>query len=137
MGFWKTHPAQWPVTSLTLGSQTYTQAELLTLLTTPVGGDASLILAEQLIAAKLNIANGADPTPISSTIADADSLLSGFAGKLPYNVRPNSDSGHTMIHDASVLAQYNGGALHPRATLWQRRPVPLPLKSRRWKQGVP
>jgi hypothetical protein len=40
-----------------------------------------------LIAAKLNIANGSDPAPISSTITRADSLLSGFSGKLPYNVK--------------------------------------------------
>jgi hypothetical protein len=34
-GFWKNHPDAWPVTSLTLGSQTYTQADLLTLFDTP------------------------------------------------------------------------------------------------------
>jgi hypothetical protein len=34
-GFWKTHSEVWPVTSLTLGSQTYTQTELLTILNTP------------------------------------------------------------------------------------------------------
>src|SRR5262249_50460875 len=33
-GFWKNHPDTWPVTSLTLGSQTYTQAELLALFDT-------------------------------------------------------------------------------------------------------
>ena len=38
MGFWKTHPELWPVSSLTLGRQAYAQAELLTLLTAPVGG---------------------------------------------------------------------------------------------------
>src|SRR5262249_39117711 len=71
-GFWKNHPGAWPVISLTLGSQTYTQAELLALFDTPPRGDASVILAHQLIAAKLNIANGSNPAPISSTIADAD-----------------------------------------------------------------
>src|SRR5262249_21793583 len=70
-GFWKNHSDTWPVTSLTLGSQTYTQAELLALFDTPPRGDASLILAHQLIAAKLNIANGSKPAPIRSAIADA------------------------------------------------------------------
>src|SRR5437016_831768 len=60
-GFWKNHPGAWPVSSLTLGSQTYVQAQLLTILTTPVRGDASLVLADQLIAAKLNIAHGSNP----------------------------------------------------------------------------
>ena len=36
----------------------------------------------------LNIANGSDPTPVSSTITHADSLLSAFSGKLPYKVNP-------------------------------------------------
>jgi hypothetical protein len=48
---------------------------------------SSQCLAKQLIAAKLNIANGSDPAPISSTVTHADSLLSGFTGKLPYNVK--------------------------------------------------
>ncbi|MBI4641609.1 MAG: hypothetical protein HY731_12995 [Candidatus Tectomicrobia bacterium] len=38
-------------------------------------GNASVILAYQLIAAKLNIANGSDPTPVTATITAADNLL--------------------------------------------------------------
>src|SRR5439155_2881467 len=113
LGFWKNHPELWPVSSLTLGSQAYAQAELLTLLTSPVAGDASVLLARQLIAAKLNLANGSDPTPITSTIADADGLLSGFAGKLPCGVRTNSATGQAMVHDSSTLDQYNSGGLTP------------------------
>jgi hypothetical protein len=112
-GYWKNHPDVWPVNSLMLGSQIYTQTELLEILGTPSGGDASLILAKQLIAAKLNIANGSDPTPISSTIADADSLLSMFGGKLPYNVKPSSAIGQMMINDANTLDRYNNGLLTP------------------------
>src|SRR5262245_31584203 len=55
-GFWKNHPAAWPVRTLMLGSQTYTEGELLAVSRTPIGrsgADASLILAHQLIAAKL------------------------------------------------------------------------------------
>lgn len=113
MGFWKTHPAQWPVGSLTLGGQAYTQTELLALLTMSVAGDASLNLADQLIAAKLNVANGSDPSAIASTVADADGLLAQFSGKLPYKVKPNSAAGRAMIRDANLLAQYDAGALTP------------------------
>src|SRR5262245_22054794 len=60
--------------------KSYTGAELLKILQTPVGcsgnADASLILAHQLIAAKLNIANGSDPAPITSTIAESASVFS-------------------------------------------------------------
>src|SRR6266487_5433269 len=86
-GYWKSNPDAWPVNSVTLGSQSYLKTELLIILNTPIGSgknaDASLILADQLIAAKLNVANGSDPAPVSSTITHADSLLSGYSGKLP------------------------------------------------------
>ena len=105
------------MTSLTLGGQTYTQADLVTIRTTPVGSealaDASLILAHQLIAAKLNIANGSDPAPISSRIAAADALLSGFTGKLPYGVKPPSVTGQAMVNNANTLNNYNNGQLTP------------------------
>jgi hypothetical protein len=112
-GYWKNHPDAWPVNSLMLGSQTYTKAELLNILNTPVGGDASLILADQLIAARLSIANGSDPTPVSGTLTDADSLLSMFSGKLPYNVKPSSATGQMMVSDANTLYNYNNGLLTP------------------------
>jgi hypothetical protein len=117
VGFWRNHPAAWPVTSLTLGSQTYTQVEVLTILGTPVGSgktaDASLILADQLIATKLNIAHGSNAAPASTVIADADSLLGGFASKLPYKVKTASATGQAMVSDAEVLNSYNNGLLTP------------------------
>ena len=111
--FWKHHTGVWPVMALTLGSQTYTQAALLALFDTPPRGDASLILAHQLIAAKLNIANGSTSTPISATIRDADRLLRGFTGMLPYHVQPSSATGQAMVNDADVLDSYNSGDLTP------------------------
>jgi hypothetical protein len=112
-GFWKNHPDDWPVTSLMLGSQTYTQMELLAIFRTPPRGDASLILAHQLIAAKLNIANGSDPAPIAATILHADGLLSTFSGKLPYGVAPSSTAGKAMVADAKILDKYNNGLFTP------------------------
>ena len=110
-GYWKNHPDAWPVHSLMLGSQTYNMTELLAILNNPGKGDASTILAVQLIAAKLNIANGSDPTPVSTTITHADSLLSMFSGKLPYNVKTSSAIGQMMVSDANTLDNYNNGKL--------------------------
>lgn len=114
-GYWKNNPDAWPVNSLMLGSQTYSKTELLTILKTRIGSgpkaDASLILADQLIAAKLNIANGADGTAVTSTITHADSVLSGYSGKLPYKVRTNTTNGRGMVNDAATLESYNKGAL--------------------------
>jgi hypothetical protein len=73
-GYWKNHASMWPVMELTMGCVTYNQAQLLTILNTPVGGDATIILAYHLIAAKLNVANGADDS-INGMIAEGDRLL--------------------------------------------------------------
>jgi hypothetical protein len=85
------------------------------ILTTPVGSgkgaDASLILAHQLIAALLSIANGSDPTPIVATIADANSLLTGCL--VPCGVKPSSSLGQQMTADATLLDQYNSDLLTP------------------------
>jgi len=74
-GYWKKFPATWPVTSLMLGTVTYTQAQLLSILNKPAGGNGLIIICHQLIATKLNIANGADPTLISSAVSSADALI--------------------------------------------------------------
>jgi hypothetical protein len=97
-GYWKTHPAQWPVTSLALGTVSYTQAQLLSILNKPAGGNGLIILCHQLIATKLNIANGADPALISATVAAADAQIGSLvcppvgAGTLtPSSVEHKSD----------------------------------------------
>jgi hypothetical protein len=113
-GYWKTHPDAWPVTSLTLGTVVYNQLQLLSILNSSVKGDASIILAKQLIAAKLNIANGSDPTPIAATIATADGLLDGCV--LPCAVKPSSSLGMQMTAAAAILDQYNNGLLTPDCT---------------------
>ena len=112
-GYWKNNPSTWPVDSVSLGSQTYTKSELLAILKTSTQTDASLILARQLIAAKLNLENGSDPAPVSSTITHADAVFSGFSGKLPYKVKPSSATGHAMTADADVLNSYNNALLTP------------------------
>jgi hypothetical protein len=110
-GFWKNNTQAWPLKSLTLGSQTYGQTELLTILNNPGRGDASMILAAQLIAEQLNVAGGSDPRPIRSTALAASQLLSGYSGKLPYGVKPSSKVGLSMTLDAAILALYNYGTL--------------------------
>ena len=109
-GYWKNTP-NWPMTELTIGSQTYNQAELLILFNTPVGGDASLNLAHQLIAATLNVTSGGDPVVASGVIAQANALLAAYPGKLPYNVDSSSADGQTMVNLGGVLDSYNSGQL--------------------------
>jgi hypothetical protein len=107
-GFWKNHPAQWPVNQLQLGNTTYTQDQLLSILHQPVSGNGLVLLAHQLIAAELNIANGAPGSCIQQTIADANALIGNL-------VIPPVGTGYLSPADVSALAdtldQYNEGML--------------------------
>src|SRR5215218_3985391 len=86
-GYWRTHNdlvcatdsgsplcVAWPVTSLSLGSVSYDQAQLLSIFNTPAAGNGLIALAHQLIAAKLNVANGADDSAVAGAIVSADAL---------------------------------------------------------------
>ena len=120
-GYWKNNPDAWPVSSLMIGGHTYTKAELLAILRTPAGtgknADASLILAYQLIAAKLNEASGADITYISGTINSADLLLATFDGRLPYRVKPSTAAGQSMVGYGRALEAFNKGTTTAGCTL--------------------
>ena len=77
-GYWKTHEI-WPVSSLYLGTVSYSQAQLVSILWQPVGGNGLISLAYQLIAAKLNQANGAAVPPgVAAAIAAADVMIDGL-----------------------------------------------------------
>jgi hypothetical protein len=115
-GFWKNNPNLWPQTSLTLGnsnntSHTYTRSELLVLLGLSTKGDASLILAQQLIATKLNILNGTNAMPIAGAVTQADNLFASFPGKLPYRVGTNTALGKSMVATSIILENYNAGLI--------------------------
>ena len=86
-GYWKNHTTLWPVTYLQLGDRMYNQAQLLPLLSAPKKGDDSLILAFQLIAAKLNVANGTNVATAGTNITQADALLTGYSKALPYGAK--------------------------------------------------
>jgi large repetitive protein len=124
-GYWKNHVSLWPVTSMVLGSQTYSQTELTNILGLSVSGDASINLAHQLIAAKFNVFNGTNPTTDGGAISAADSILSTFSGKLPYNVAPSSTGGTQMTTVAGQLDTFNSdGLAQPGCTAG---PAPLTL----------
>lgn len=85
---------------------------LLTLLETPSsGGDAYLILAKQLVAAELNIENGASSTAqVDDAIADGLASIAAHCGEL---VPASSADGGQMTHLAGVLDAYNNGLVGP------------------------
>ena len=119
-GFWKTHgPAgcvkgnnenEWPVTSLVLGTVTYTDAQLCSIMNQSVGGNGLISLAHQLIAAKLNVANGSSSGSISSTITAADALIGGLVVP-PVGTGWLSPSVTGSLTEK--LTQYNEGKIGP------------------------
>lgn len=117
-GYWKTHGPiptgnntnEWPLTSLMLGTVTYTDLQLQSILDKPAGGNGLIALAHQLIAAKLSIANGADGSSVAATIAAADAMIGGLVvppvggGSLP----PSATS--SLV---GILDSYNNGLIGP------------------------
>lgn len=123
-GYWKTHgPSEgcgclsgnntnnWPMfVTLRLGTYEYTNAEICCILKTPAAGNGLIILAHQLIAAKLNILKGADASAISLIIDAADAAIGGLV--IPpigaWELSPDSVSSYV-----NLLTQYNEGAIGP------------------------
>jgi hypothetical protein len=52
-GYWKSHTANWPIASLSIGGEQYNEDELLAILKAPVNGNRAVNVAHQLIAAQL------------------------------------------------------------------------------------
>ena len=81
---------------------------MLSILRQPVPGNGLVLLAHQLIAAKLNSAKGADASCIEQTLLDADALIGDLL------VPPGGD-GYLRPGDVSGLADildgYNEGTL--------------------------
>lgn len=101
-GYWKNHASVWPMTSFSLGGVSYSQAQLLAIITRPVRGDATVILAHHLIAAKLNVANGASDD-IQGAIDDADAFLAMY----PLGSNPTSPAREQGLEIKNLLADYN------------------------------
>jgi hypothetical protein len=116
-GYWKNHEL-WPVNQLQLGNRTYNRQELQSILQQPVRGNALVQLAHQEIAAKLNIAHGADGSCVEQTLAGADALIGNL-------VIPPVGNGHLPLTSyLRTLGLYNeGGLCAPRCDL---PPSPLP-----------
>jgi hypothetical protein len=135
-GYWKTHVCAWPspfapapildpingsptgacscdsdaTHTMLLGSVAYTQCQLLVILNQPAAGNGLIALAHQLIAAKLNIAAGADGSAVAQAITDADALIGSL-------VVPPVGSGSLAPSVTSelttALTNYNEGATGP------------------------
>jgi len=106
-GYWKNHPESWPATTLTVGCASYSQAELLGILGTSPKGDATYILAHQVIAALLNVQMGACASPeAEACLADAQGLLCTY----PVGSGPTDKAVRNQLTDAAKCLDYFNNA---------------------------
>lgn len=106
IGYWKTHPEAWPVTSVSIGGISISQGDAISILKTPTRGDKTISMAKQLIAAILNVAAGNDDSCIADTIDASDLWLIEHGGV--GSGQRQWDEGD-LLHDD--LDAYNNGAL--------------------------
>jgi hypothetical protein len=109
-GYWVNHPAAWPVSSLYLGGVLYTKQQAIEVLQRATKGDVTYSMAAQLIATKLNLANGNVSSCITSTVVSADSWLSTYP--IGSGVKGNSsawtNTGNSLHN---TLDDYNNGRM--------------------------
>ena len=74
--YWRTHPAEWDVNGLVLAEgHSYSKEQLLVILFTPANGNELISLAQELIALKLNQANGVSCQDISDAIVAGEDRI--------------------------------------------------------------
>jgi hypothetical protein len=120
-GYWKNHD-EWPANQLQLGNRTYNRQELQSILRQPPRGNTLVQLAHQEIAAKLNIAAGAEGSCVAQVLAAADASIGNL-------VIPPVGTGHLGVNSyVRTLGAYNNGALCvPKCDLpWSPSPSPRP-----------
>jgi hypothetical protein len=124
-GYWKNHcpflasdgvtplcaqVVGWPSDGGSLGTVSYTGIEWVSIFNTSGAGNGLVSLAHQLMAAKLNVASGADDTDVAAAIAASDVLIGGLvvppvgAGSLP-NSQTSALTG--------TLDSFNQGVIGP------------------------
>jgi hypothetical protein len=109
IGYWKNHPEAWPVATITIGGVVYTRDQAIVLIGTPSRGDKSIDLFKQLVASKLSVMVGNNPSCIYQTIASADAWM---ALHPPGSNVGSSSAAWTQASPwHTQLDNYNNGAL--------------------------
>ena len=114
--YWKNHPSLWnsDATPMKLGTvNSYSKTQLLAILNSSGGNDPSLKLAQDLIAAKLNLANNSYASPIVSTIIAADNLIGARAIPVIPFIASNSTEASQMTALGNTFQSYNNGIMTP------------------------
>lgn len=76
--WWRDNPQAWPVTSLTIGGVTYSREQIIAIMKTKNKGDKTLVLFNELVAARLNVLAGNDGSCILADMDAADAWLAQY-----------------------------------------------------------
>jgi hypothetical protein len=107
-GYWKTHAAAWPVSSITVANVTYSKAEAISWLGR-VGSDKTITMFSSLVPAMLNVLIGNDGTCVNDTIAAADTWF--ITNRLGSNVAAASPAWAIGEPLHITMDSYNNGLL--------------------------
>ncbi len=108
-GYWKNHLEAWPVSTIVIGGVTYTKEVAADLMGHPDEEDKTYTMFQHLVAARLNILIGNDPSCVGGTIVQADAWLTTFA--LGSGVGGSSAAWGVGEPLKNVLDSYNNGHL--------------------------
>jgi len=107
-GYWKNHPGAWPVEEIVIGAVTYTKAEAIAIMSTPVAKDKRYTMFPALVSAKLNLLVGTESSCITDTIEQADQWMATFGGSA---VKASSEAWKIGEPLYCKLDAYNNGLL--------------------------
>jgi hypothetical protein len=107
-GYWKNHPEAWPVSSITIGEDTYTKAQAIMYMGMP-DGDKTFTMFRAYVAAYLNVQIGNDSSCIASTLTAAYNWLNTY--EVGTNVKASSDAWKMGEPLYLTLDAYNNGFL--------------------------
>jgi SdrD B-like domain len=109
-GYWKNHPEAWPVSSITVGTQTYTVQQAIDIMGTPVTKDKTYTMFASLVSAMLNVQVGNDSTCVSEAIAAGQAWMTTY-GPVGSNVAASSYAWKLGEPIHRLLDNYNNGML--------------------------
>lgn len=96
-GYWKNHPGAWPVSSITVGGVTYTEAQAIAWLN-KTGKDKRVTMFQSLVSAMLSVDEGNNATCISTAISQ------GNAWMALYPLAPDGSAGTPVAGGSAAWA---------------------------------
>jgi hypothetical protein len=109
-GYWKNHPEAWPVETITIGGVLYTKEQAINWMSRNDRLDKTITMFRALVAAKLNVLIGNDPTCIADTIAAADAWMATY-GPVGSGVHASSAAWQMGEPLYWAMDDYNNGML--------------------------